>query len=106
MNKELKLFDDVLYISNAEYIYNDLHSIQKDDRLSDVIDLLDEDLLQIKYLNGSIVDVGWYPSFDESGYFKVMSIRHDDWENPIYSSTLGFSLNQLLEEIKMAISKI
>lgn len=106
MNKELKLFDDVLYINNAEYIYDDLQSIQKDDGLSDVIDILDEDLLQIKYLNGSIVDVGWYPSFDENGHFRVMFIRNENWENPVYSSTFGFSLKQLLEEIKIAISKI
>jgi hypothetical protein len=46
--------------------------------------LLKEDLFQVEYSEGHIIDVGWYPFFEEDGNFKIVVISEYDWENPTY----------------------
>ena len=41
---------------------------------------LKEDLLQVEYPNGFIIDVGWY---GEKNGFIVNVIKDSDWENPV-----------------------
>lgn len=47
------------------------------------LDILREDMFHVKYLNGHSMDVGWYPSFDETGCFKLFVILNDNWEQPL-----------------------
>lgn len=51
------------------------------------IDILREDLLQVVFDLPSvceyILDIGWYPSFDLDGEFKVFLIKNQNWESPI-----------------------
>jgi hypothetical protein len=51
-------------------------------------DVLKEDILQITYKNGEsaeyVLDVGWYPEFNENGRFIVKVIVNYDWEKPLY----------------------
>jgi hypothetical protein len=35
-------------------------------------DKLSEDLIQVEYDNGYIIDVGWYPEMDPKGCLKVV----------------------------------
>lgn len=55
---------------------------------------LQEDLLQVEYPNGLVLDVGWYQSAARSeiissegagGAFKILAVRADDWSDPILS---------------------
>ncbi|ULL16191.1 hypothetical protein DVH26_18110 [Paenibacillus sp. H1-7] len=44
-----------------------------------------EDILQVRYHNGFILDVGWYPEFNlEIGSFNIVVVQMDDWLNPIF----------------------
>lgn len=70
---------------------------------------IDEDLLQIAYNNGYIVDVGYYGSFGGSfgnGKIKkprVYVIKDADWENPVYTRETELNKQQLIEAIIQAI---
>jgi hypothetical protein len=44
---------------------------------------LKEDLAQIRY-GDVILDIGWSPSFSESGAFVVRVVRESDWEAPLF----------------------
>jgi hypothetical protein len=55
---------------------------------------LQEDLLQVEYPNGLVLDVGWYQSAARSetisgrgagGAFRVLAVRSNDWKDPIFS---------------------
>ncbi|MCB0140291.1 MAG: hypothetical protein KDE50_10320 [Caldilineaceae bacterium] len=50
------------------------------------LDKLKEDMLQVEYDDNIIVDVGWYPSRDPHGRFRLYVIQELDWENPIFSA--------------------
>lgn len=55
------------------------------------IDDLKEDLAQILYPHGVLIDIGWYPEFALSGAFVVRVVRETKWDEPL-----------LLEEYKSA----
>lgn len=65
---------------------------------------LKEDLIQVIYKNGYILDVGWYPEFNINGNFKTVIINNYDWDRPIFSKTCNnlSALNkQIIECIKI-----
>jgi hypothetical protein len=47
------------------------------------LDELTEDLAQVGYPDGSIIDIGWYPTMAMHGAFVVTVVRDEDWESPI-----------------------
>lgn len=64
------------------------------------LDSLKEDLLQVEYDKGYIIDLGWYPEFDENGCFVVYVIRNFEWHMPIFEkrASTKFELKQFVEE--------
>ncbi|MDE6088086.1 MAG: hypothetical protein K2G25_06840, partial [Oscillospiraceae bacterium] len=42
------------------------------------LDELKEDLLQIEYESGYILDVGWYPEFKLKGCFKIFIVKPNE----------------------------
>lgn len=65
------------------------------------IDSLKEDMLQVSYESGYLLDVGWYPSFDPSGLFQVRVIKEFDWEEPAHISN-AHSYKEVIEKIVAA----
>lgn len=57
--------------------YNDF-CINPDIPLFMQLDKLKEDLIQIEYESGHILDVGWYPEFKLKGCFKICVIKSDE----------------------------
>lgn len=55
------------------------------DSVENLYNSLKEDLLQIKFDNSYLIDVGWYPEFSHDGSFKIMLIKNYEWDNPIYN---------------------
>jgi hypothetical protein len=44
---------------------------------------LKEDLLQVVYPDGQILDVGWYPESDPAGEFRVLVVSDGGWDKPV-----------------------
>ncbi len=57
--------------------YNDF-CINPDIPLFMQLDKLKEDLIQIEYESGHILDIGWYPEFKSSGCFKIYVTKSDE----------------------------
>ena len=73
--------------------------------LSEQLESLTEDLIQIEYDNGYLIDIGWYPEYDAEGNFIVQLIKDYNWENPIYKQ--GCKEDKQLKKILLkAIEKI
>ena len=70
--------------------------------LLDQLDSLKEDMLQIEIKGEYILDIGWRPSFNPDGEFKIALIRNYDWVNPVYFGEAK-SIDSLEEQIKLAI---
>ncbi|AWH88263.1 hypothetical protein [Limnobaculum parvum] len=82
MAKEIIVCGVSIKVKNSVSIYNQIASLNLDQSFSAIIDYLDEDLLQIEFNNGNIVDIGWYPSFDEQGAFIIHTISDNNWDQP------------------------
>lgn len=89
---------------NGTVVFDDFN-ISENTSLSEQVYELKEDILQITFQNWSILDVGWRPSFEINGSFKLLLIKDYNWDNPIYSDSLS-SVSELKKSIGIAISKI
>ena len=80
-------------------------TVDENTPIEELADCLKEDLIQIKYKDEYLIDVGWYPEFDEDGSFKILVIKSFDWENPLIEVncktllSLKNELCRLIEEI-------
>jgi hypothetical protein len=66
---------------------------------------LKEDMLQVEYPSGFLLDVGWYPSFDIEGCFQVKIIKDFDWDSPTLSLT-SKSIESICSLLHLAQNKI
>lgn len=64
-----------------------------------------EDILQIRFGERFILDVGWYPEMNPEGHFVVKGIQDTDWMNPI-SRIKCKTLNGLKKAIEKTIQII
>ena len=62
---------------------------------------LKEDMLQVEYPNGFLIDVGWYPSFDAKGHFQIKVVKDYEWEFPTLTLTAQ-SIDSLIEQLLLA----
>jgi hypothetical protein len=83
----------------------DLEPISDDEPLRMQCDELKEDLAQIHYASGKLIDVGWYPELSENGEFVVVVVSGDtpeSWEAPLFEQrvqttvALRTALNQAI----------
>jgi len=81
MSLKLLLSQDDFLPGNIEYQDIELDLEQS---VKDQIDMLKEDLLHVSYPSGLLLDVGWYPSFDEDGAFHVKVIQNYNWDEPCF----------------------
>lgn len=91
-------------IKKGNIVFNDF-SLKKDIPLDKQVDTLKEDMLQVEFPNGYILDVGWRPSFDVNGRFYIYLIKDFDWENHIYSGNAS-DIYSLETEIVQAINNL
>ena len=86
-----------LSLLTGKITFNDLSRLT-DQPLPSQIDSLKEDLLQVEYGEHLLLDVGWYPEFDEEGAFQVVVIEDRDWETPLWIKP-AHTLAELSEQI-------
>ena len=73
--------------------------------LSEQLNKLKEDMLQVSFPNGYILDIGWSPSFKINGAFKLLLIKDCNWDEPVYSDSSS-SVSELKRSIGIAVDKI
>lgn len=61
-----------------------------------------EDMLQIKFNDRFILDVGWQPKFEKNGYFIIRVILDNDWLNPLLEAKAR-TLNDLKKIIEKSV---
>lgn len=66
--------------------YDEL-SLLEDSAIEDQVHNLKEDMLQVEYPDGFLLDVGWFPSFDAKGHFQIKVVKDYDWDSPTLTLT-------------------
>ena len=66
---------------------------------------LNEDLVQVEYENGYLIDIGWYPECDPKGELILQLIHDNDWSNPVNKVSIH-NVDSLYEEIRLMINTI
>lgn len=69
---------------SGEVLFWDLDFLDPLKPLMDQLDDLKEDLAQVRYRGGVIVDVGWFPELSCDGGFVVSVVRESDWDQPLF----------------------
>lgn len=96
---------NVKYLDKGGVVsFNDF-IINKTIPLEAQLDNLKEDMLQIEFSDGYLLDVGWRPSFSKNGEFKIVLIKDFNWDEPVYSGSAK-NIIELETEIEIAIDNI
>ncbi len=76
--------------------------------LDDQIDALKEDLFQVQYGKKFLIDVGWYPSFNIKGKFRIRVIKDYDWTVPLFDKICRDikTLNRYMEECIKVVNEL
>lgn len=98
------LFGHPLALGGARITYDSLSQLDLAQPLAAIVDDLGEDLLQICCANGDIVDVGWYPAWNEQGGLRVVTVRGQDWEAPAFSAQPALQPQALLQALRAALA--
>ncbi|MFP1919767.1 hypothetical protein ACLEEK_12705, partial [Lonsdalea quercina] len=106
MTRDIIILGEKYNIQSLDNVFDELSGINFDKTATEEIDKLDEDLLMISYLNGDLIDVGWYPSFEVPGAFKIYIIKNGDWENPFFEEVIPWDVEVLRNKIKESIKKL
>ncbi len=69
---------------SGEVVFWDLSFLDPQRPLTDQVEDLKEDLAQVKYARGVLLDIGWYPEFSSEGAFVVRVVRETDWDQPLF----------------------
>lgn len=100
--KQGEKYTEQVDFKSGEIVYNEFW-IDFDKAYSEQMDCLTEDLLQVKFPNGYLLDIGWYPECDIDGEFLIQLIKSENWEVPVCQSRCrkkkGFiqNLNQIIQ---------
>lgn len=78
----MKNFDFI----SGEIVYDEFN-IDFSKPLEEQLDCLSEDLIQVKYEKGYLLDLGWYPEYETKGNFIIYIIKNRNWDKPIYKRT-------------------
>jgi len=84
-------------------IFDELSAIDFSQSIESQLMVLDEDLLQLSFKSGIIVDVGWYPAFETNGEFIINRIANACWDSPESKYSVGWDKNGLISKIRKAI---
>ncbi|WP_144929806.1 MULTISPECIES: hypothetical protein [unclassified Pseudomonas] len=88
--------------------FDDISHLDQSVGVAEIIDDLKEDLFQASFPFEQIIDIGWYPEFCESGFFRVSLIAECNWEVPVYSEIakdwdeLAAALKNTLKKVRLA----
>ena len=103
---ETILFGQSLALGEARVTYDSLSALDLRQPVDVLVDDLGEDLLQITCANGDIVDVGWYPAWSEQGRLRVVAVRGQDWEAPVFSAQPEKDPQALLAALRAALASV
>ncbi|HGY3367129.1 hypothetical protein RQM20_016490 [Citrobacter freundii] len=94
------------YIENVENIYDEISALDFNKTELEEVTRLDEDLFQLALNDGVVVDIGWYPSFEEGGEFIIQMIQNSDWDRPIIKISSGWDKNELIEKLNIVLEQL
>ncbi|WP_215408656.1 hypothetical protein [Janthinobacterium sp. JC611] len=103
---ETTLFGEALELGDARITYDSLSPLDLRLGVDVLADDLGEDLLQISCANGDIVDVGWYPAWNAQGRLRVVAVRGQDWEAPVFSARPEKDPQALLQALRAALASL
>ncbi|MEQ0220496.1 hypothetical protein J1F62_06385 [Klebsiella michiganensis] len=104
MKLNFSISDKISELNAAYDIYDELSDLDFNKTISEEVNKLDEDLLQITFINGNTLDIGWYPAFEEEGEFIIQIISNENWEEPIFKSSAHWNINELNEKFEEALN--
>ncbi|MDY1039352.1 hypothetical protein [Lelliottia sp. CFBP8978] len=104
MKKKYRILDKTHQMENVQNVYDEISSLDFTKAIHEQVNKLDEDLFQLTFNNGNVIDVGWHPAFEEDGEFIIQVVSNDDWEEPIFKSSSNWDKNELIEKIDEALN--
>lgn len=105
MKKNYRILDKEYHLENVDSFYDEISSIDFNKTITEQVNRLDEDLFQLTFTDGTIIDIGWLPSFEEDGQFIIQVISDGDWENPSVKHSSGWDKIELIERLNSLLGE-
>lgn len=105
MKTSYNILGKTYHIENVESIYDEISNLDFHKKISEEVTSLDEDLFQLSFNDGVIIDIGWYPSFDTNGEFIIQVISDGDWENPSIKISSSWDKNDLIKKLSSVLKR-
>ncbi|MEJ5114435.1 hypothetical protein [Erwinia billingiae] len=103
MKSSHNILDKEYHLENVDSIYDEISSMDFNKTISEQVNRLDEDLFQLTFSDGTVIDIGWLPSFEESGQFVIQVISDGDWDNPTVKYFSGWDKTELVKKLDAAL---
>lgn len=81
--------------------FDQISDLPEEFKVGEHVEFLREDMLQLSFPNGTLIDVGWRPCFSLRGNFYIVAVINEDWDAPIAQVTASDVL-----QTKMAIREM
>lgn len=104
MNKKHLILGEEFELKFINF-YDELSAIDFTQNIELQIMFLDEDLLQLSFESGIVIDIGWYPAFDTKGEFIVCKVVNGCWDKPEYKCNVGWDKSGLISKLREAIGE-
>lgn len=103
MKSSHHILDKEYHLENVDSIYDEISSMDFNKTISEQVNRLDEDLFQLTFSDGTVVGIGWFPSFEESGQFVIQVISDGDWDNPTVKYFSEWDKIELVKKLDAAL---
>ncbi|AIW31519.1 hypothetical protein ACPCXE_06470 [Bacillus velezensis] len=65
-----------------------------------------QDLLQLTYSRKNyLLDLGWYPDADANGFYQLVLIQNEDWDQPVCEFQSNSHI-EIVENIESLLNKV
>lgn len=103
MKKNYRFLDKIHQLDNVASVYDELSTLDFTKSIYEQVNKLDESLFQLSFINGNVVDIGWYPAFEEGGEFIVQVISDKNWDEPTFTTSSKWDKNELIHRLGEAL---
>lgn len=88
---------------SGKVVYWDLNDVDEARPLVDQCEHLKEDLAQVEFPNGMLLDISWLPDCDPDGEFVICVVENGDWMAPKFRA-VAKDIETLQKQISIGIS--
>lgn len=92
-------------IKDGKVEFDQISELPDSFAVKNCVEILREDMLQITFPNGILIDVGWRPCFSSRGKFYIVAVSNENWDEPV-ATVKASNVIQAKEALQKMINEL